>query len=235
MVIYMTNSIGAIIGSVREERGISQKELAFRLEKYGVSVTNQAVSKWENGTTLPNARQFVAICDVLEIEDVTGVFLGKKSGGIFEGLNSTGIKKAMEYVELLKASGMYKRDGEIISLRKLPLYDIAVSAGTGQFLDSDRYELVEVGEEVPLTANFGVRISGDSMEPKFQHGQVVWVTQERNIKTGDIGIFLYDGDVYCKKLEKTPHGIRLVSENPRYEPIIIKPEREFRVFGRVVA
>ena len=130
---------------------------------------------------------------------------------------------------------MYKRDGEIISLRKLPLYDIAVSAGTGQFLDSDRYELVEVGEEVPLTANFGVRISGDSMEPKFQHGQVVWVTQERNIKTGDIGIFLYDGEVYCKKLEKTPHGIRLLSENPRYEPIIIRPERDFRVFGRVVA
>lgn len=231
----MTNNIGAIISSVREERGISQKELAVELEKYGVSVTNQAVSKWENGTTLPNARQFVAICDVLEIEDVTGVFLGKKSGGIFDGLNGTGIKKAMEYIELLKASGMYESGGEIISLRKLPLYDIAVSAGTGQFLDSDRYELIEVGEEVPLTANFGVRISGDSMEPKFQHGQVVWVTQERNIKTGDIGIFLYDGEVYCKKLEKTPHGIRLLSENPRYEPIIIRPERDFRVFGRVVA
>ena len=35
-----------------------------------------------------------------------------------------------------------------------------VSAGTGQFLDNDSYEEVEVGAEVPETADFGVRISG---------------------------------------------------------------------------
>ena len=231
----MKNDIGGIIGAVREEQGMSQKELAERLEKYGVSVTNQAVSKWENGTTQPNARQFIALCCVLEIEDVTGVFLGRKSRGVFEGLNNSGVKKAMEYIDLLKASGMYSSKGEIINMRKLPLYDIAVSAGTGQFLDSDRYELVEVGEEVPLTANFGVRISGDSMEPRFQDGQIVWVTQERNLKTGDVGIFLYDGDVYCKKLERDAGGVRLISENSKYRPINIEPEREFRVFGRVVA
>ena len=231
----MKNDIGKIINSIREGRGMSQKELALSLEKYGIAVTNQAVSKWENGTTLPNAHQFIALCDVLDIEDVAGVFLGKKTEGIFEGLNSAGIKKAMEYIELLRASGMYKSGGEIINLRKLPLYDIAVSAGTGQFLDSDRYELIEVGEEVPITANFGVRISGDSMEPRFQDGQIVWVTQDRNLRTGDIGIFLYDGDVYCKKLEKTSSGVRLLSENPKYRPISVRPEREFRVFGRVVS
>ena len=49
------------------------------------------------------------------------------------------------------------------------------------------------------------------MEPRFQDGQIVWVTQERNLKTGDVGIFLYDGDVYCKKLERDAGGVRPVS------------------------
>ena len=33
--------------------------------------------------------------------------------------------------------------------RSLPRYSLAVSAGTGQFLDGEDYEMVEVGQEVP--------------------------------------------------------------------------------------
>jgi len=47
-------------------------------------------------------------------------------------------------------------------LRLLPLYRLAVSAGTGEFLDSAGYDPVEVGEEVSPLADFGVRIAGDS-------------------------------------------------------------------------
>ena len=35
--------------------------------------------------------------------------------------------------------------------------------------------MVEVGREVPDGANFGVRVAGDSMEPQFHDGQVIWV------------------------------------------------------------
>lgn len=82
----------------------------------------------------------------------------------------------------------------------LPLYSLAVSAGTGQFLDSEDYDMTEVGPEVPDGANFGVRVAGDSMEPRFHDGQTVWVSQQHSLMTGEIGIFLYDGCAYLKQL-----------------------------------
>ena len=50
-----------------------------------------------------------------------------------------------------------------------------VSAGTGKFLDNDSYEEVEVGPEVPETADFEVRISGDSKMPRYLDKQIVWI------------------------------------------------------------
>lgn len=229
--------LGEIIAKSREEQNISQKELAGMLSTEGIRVTNQAVSKWENGSTLPNAVQFLALCKTLDITDIYGTFISKKHKTPFDALNIEGRKKAEEYIDLLTRSGLYTEEQavpKIISLRTLPLYHISVSAGTGQFLDSDHYDMIEVGEEVPASANFGVRISGDSMHPRFIDGQIVWVQQQQTIQSGEIGIFLYNGDAYCKKFESSVKGVSLISLNKAYEPIHIAETDELRVFGKVV-
>ena len=118
--------------------------------------------------------------------------------------------------------------------RMLPLYRLAVSAGTGEFLDGDGYDSVEVGEEVSPLADFGVRIAGDSMEPRFVNGQIVWVRRQETLRHGEIGIFLYNGAGYCKRLERVGGGVELVSINRAYPPIRVAPEDELRVFGKVV-
>ena len=118
--------------------------------------------------------------------------------------------------------------------RILPLYRLAVSAGTGEFLDGEGYDAVEVGEEVSPLADFGVRISGDSMEPRFVHGQIVWVKRQETLRSGEIGVFLYNGAGYCKRLERSGGRLELVSLNSAYAPIRVGPADELRVFGRVV-
>lgn len=144
---------------------------------------------------------------------------------------------------------MLKQLGEIISrcrrelvmnqqrrarVRSLPLYSLAVSAGTGQLLDGEDYEMVDVGREVPEGANFGVRVAGDSMEPEFHDGQTVWVRQQRSLMTGEIGIFLYDGSAYLKQLVVTGDRLALHSLNPDYSDIVISPDLPLRVLGKVV-
>ena len=118
--------------------------------------------------------------------------------------------------------------------RILPLYRLAVSAGTGEFLDGDDYDTVEVGEEVSPLADFGVRIAGDSMEPRFVNGQIVWVHRQDTLRPGEIGVFLYNGSGYCKRLERRNGATELVSLNPLYAPIRVREEDEFRLFGKVV-
>ena len=117
--------------------------------------------------------------------------------------------------------------------RTLPLYDLPVSAGTGQFLDSDRYELIEVDETVPLSATFAVRIEGDSMTPRYDDKQIIYVKQQQVLNHGECGIFLLNGDAYCKILSGH-NNIQLISLNKKYHPITIEESDEFRVLGKVV-
>ena len=233
----MRKDIGEILTFRRKELGLSQGELAKKLGAEGIDVTNQAVSKWENGSTLPNARQFLALCRALEIDDIGGTFSDGMKGGILAGLDGHGRKKVMEYIQLLHDSGKYEIMPEqpVIQLRSLPIYTLAVSAGTGQFLDGEDYEMTEVGPEVDRSANFGVRVAGNSMEPRFHDGQTVWVKQQHDLMTGEIGIFLYDGNAYLKQLVSGENVLYLHSLNPDYDDIPISPELPLRVLGKVIA
>lgn len=227
---------GEQLAACRKERGLSQRELAERLKALGCEVSNQAVSKWETDMTLPSARQFLTLCDVLEIEDIRSEF-SEGETGVFAGLNREGRQKAREYIRLLRESGRYavqRRAAEVVPLRSLPLYSLAVSAGTGQFLDGEDYEMVEVGAEVPEGSNFGVRVAGDSMEPRFHNGQTVWVRQQRSLMTGEFGIFLYDGSAYLKQLVARDGAVALHSLNPRYDDIVVSPALPLRVLGKVL-
>ena len=63
--------IGYFIAERRKAAGLTQSALA---EKLGV--TNRAVSKWENGRTLPDASIMLALCDILKIS-VTELLKGE--------------------------------------------------------------------------------------------------------------------------------------------------------------
>ncbi|MCO7108957.1 S24 family peptidase [Gemmiger formicilis] len=84
------------------------------------------------------------------------------------------------------------------TLRLLPVYLQPASAGTGQWLDDDVQEMTEVDESVPGKAEFGVRIAGDSMEPRFVNGQTVWVKAAQDANNGDIVLCTLNDQGYCK-------------------------------------
>lgn len=227
-------NIGEKLAALRRRAGYSQKELAERLAVYGVRVSNQAVSKWEKGLTQPNADQFLALCRALDAENIGLEFLGRRSG-LLRDLNDAGVGKLREYADLLRASGLYSLPAEArAEQRVLPLYSLAVSAGTGQFLDSDDFESIVVGAEVPDAADYGVRVAGNSMEPRYLDGQTVWVQYRRTLRSGEIGIFLYDDNAYLKQLIVDGDGVRLHSLNPEYGDIVVRSAGELRVLGKVV-
>ena len=137
----MYKTFGETIASLRRAHGMRQQTLADALAEAGVPVSNQAVSKWENDATLPNAQQFLTLCRVLDVDDIAGTFSGGDAGGLLAGLNAEGRRRALEYIALLRESKRFAASPEPAALRSLPLYSLAVSAGTGQFLDGESYEM----------------------------------------------------------------------------------------------
>ena len=178
----------------------------------------------------------MALCKVLGITDLYGEYYGVNPDNPLSELNEEGKEKALEYISLLVDSGKYTPEKATIIpfTRVIKLFDIPASAGTGSFLDSDDFTEIEVGEEVPTDADFGIRISGDSMEPRFINGQIVWVKQQETLLNGEIGIFYLDGNAYCKKIKDDKEGLFLISLNSKYNPIPVTDNNSFKVFGKVV-
>ncbi len=112
-------------------------------------------------------------------------------------------------------------------------YDLAVSAGPGEpWIDAAYKNRLEIpGEMVPKRANFCVRVNGNSMEPAYRDGDIVFVERvEGFINEGEIGIFFLNGDGYIKRLGQG----ELLSLNPLYEPIPLHDYDSFRCQGRVL-
>lgn len=219
--------------SLRNQKGMSQMAVVEYLHENGVECQRPALSKWETGATQPNLEQFLLLCKLYGARDVLAAFYGLPARNAYSELNERGVEKAKEYISLLAGSEKYgkmRKSQESKLTRTIPLYDIPVSAGTGMFLDSDQYELIEVDDPVPSIATFAVTISGDSMEPEFEDRQIIYIRQQPTIEPGEVGIFMLNGDVYCKQALNGS----LVSFNPKYKPIRIRENDDFRIIGKVV-
>ncbi len=72
---------------------------------------------------------------------------------------------------------------------------------------------------------FGVEVSGDSMFPKYEDGQVVLVDTRKNPQNGDYAVVgLMNGDKYVKRYREAQGVVILESINPLYPPIVIKKD-----------
>lgn len=233
----MANELGKKLREIRVNRDYTMLEVSERMKALGCPIAKNSISRWETGYVNPNVEQFVNLCRIYGISDVIGVFGGGKGAPADQCLNRIGREKVEEYRQLLIESGRYRPDDHVIPipLRRVPLYELPASAGHGVFLDSEAYETVEVGPEVPLSATFGVPVSGDSMEPDFHDGDAIWVQQQPDLENGEIGLFMLNGQAYVKQLGNDKGGLRLISLNKAYLPLVIGADDTFRVLGKVVA
>ncbi len=120
----------------------------------------------------------------------------------------------------------------IIPIKKyqVPYYDMPVSAGTGNPLDEEYPEKIDLAEQPPKGTDFIVRVSGDSMEPTYHDGDKLFVKEQPSIEVGDIGIFVVNGNAYVKEL-----GIdKLISHNEKYPDIIINEYITSKCCGKVL-
>lgn len=230
------NDLGKTIAKHRKEHKIKQSELALKLEYYDIFVKPNTVSAWESGLSIPNSKQLLAICEILNIYDIYTEFVSPNPINPFRNLNETGVAKVMDYIHLLEKSGEYKT-ADIIPihiLRERKVFYTTVSAGTGSFLDCEDYEIY-TSPDIPEEASFGVYVSGDSMEPRYHNEELIWIEQTEQLEDGEIGIFYLDGNAYVKKFQNNENGTYLVSLNKKYNPIPVTENNSFKIFGRVLS
>lgn len=121
---------------------------------------------------------------------------------------------------------------------KLPKFGHKVRAGFPSPADDYVEAWLDLNEHLieHRDATFFVQATGDSMTGAgIQEGCLLVVDRALDAKNNDIVIAVIDGELTVKRLEKRRGKIRLLAENPAYEPIEFKEGQELTIWGVVTS
>lgn len=85
-----------------------------------------------------------------------------------------------------------------------------------------------------VAADFALRCKGDSMTPTFLDGDLVLIRQQPEVEDGQIAAVGIDGEATLKHFYKTPGGVLLVSDNPKFAPMAYPAVSAPIVYGKAV-
>ena len=142
-----------------------------------------------------------------------------------------GERTAARILPTMRPQGRYA--GEVVRTgkRAILLYELPVSAGVGVYLDEAEAQSINIPDnDKTADADYALRISGNSMEPKYRDGDILLVRHADSVDVGELGIFLLDGCGFFKVFG----GDRLISLNPSYGPILLKDFADVQCKGLVV-
>lgn len=233
--------LGEMISLYRKEAGLTIDELAI------VSgVSKGAINKIISGETkAPTLDKMKALAKALgkTLNDFMDDPISTKSEFTKEEFNhiiryrllDTHGKKVVDHVlddEYDRMTHVETRE-EKGAITYIHLYDLAVSAGTGEPLGTTDYttKIQIPTEQVPKNAHCCLRVNGDSMEPAYKDGDIVFIQrQDEPVREGEIGVFSLNGEGYMKRLGHK----ELESLNPKYPAIPIRQYDDLRCFGKVL-
>ena len=118
----------------------------------------------------------------------------------------------------------------------VPFYETSVSAGfpspAEDFMDLE-LNLQDYLIQHP-SATFCVRVTGDSMiKAGISSGDVMIVDRSLETKDGNIVLAVINGEFTVKRIKKKKDQLLLIPENPRFPPIVVNAEMDFKVWGVV--
>lgn len=241
----MEKDLGKYIGDkikfYRTKNKMTQDELA---EKLGLG--KGTISNYESGYRTPQEKRLFELSEALGISindlfpPTTDISIVDKIVSISKKLDIGRQKKVYTYAEQQleeqnKVIHIHKDNGDYVT-ETLRGY---LSAGTGELQLEEVIEEVEIPVEMIPEQHYDMllQINGDSMLPMFQDGERIFVrkiSEPSELRSGQIGVFIIDGESFLKKAYKEDNQLRLVSLNDKYEDLIFNEINDIEVVGTVV-
>lgn len=122
----------------------------------------------------------------------------------------------------------------------IPRLDLAASAGPGALVELESAAPLRLDSE--FVRRLGTRpdalsmiaVRGDSMAPTLEDGDSILVDTGSREGGEGVQVVRHEGVLLVKRLRKTTDGTALVSDNPAYQPIPVRPGDRLEIVGRVV-
>lgn len=213
-------TFGDRVRTYRKAKGLTQESLAKAI---GVSKTT--ITGYELGYREPDVEKIKLLSDALGVtgDDLlnTGFSKTKKAPSI----SDEAMRMARDYDKLDNWGRQAVRDLTDTELARMEdearfmngatleeepkiinLYAEPAAAGIAVPTMGVDFEPYTLKPDDPQGAAFAVRLQGDSMEPYFPDGSIVFVNHDAMVN-GDIGIFCVDSGTVCKQYYRDPLGM----------------------------
>ncbi|EYM93952.1 hypothetical protein W127_02664 [Staphylococcus aureus DAR3576] len=236
------NSFKDRLKQIMSERKISQSELSRR-----TGIGRNSISDYLNGKYEAKQDKVFELAKALNVNEawLMGFDISKNRKiennditSIYNKLTPPRQENVLNYAtEQLEeqnndSDNLVDFNSYIQEKSEVDIYGCA-SAGIGERLYNEPISKEFVRGYVPAH-DIALKVNGDSMEPLFKNGQIIFIEKSHTIKDGQIGVFIINGDAYVKKVYVEDNRLTLVSLNPKYEDLYFYDNESVRLVGKVI-
>lgn len=193
---------------IRFEKHMTQEELATFL-----GTTKQNISRYESGAVSPKITTAQMMANKL------GISLSELNGG--DDLVVVDMRSGQQLPPAVKPISE-------LHMQRVPVLG-NVAAGEPVYAPED----AEVYVSSPVNCDAALTVQGDSMEPTYLDGDLLYIKCVPDVPEGRIAVVFLDDECAVKHIYKRPTGLTLISDNPVYPPRLIEFDdyANVRIFG----
>lgn len=245
----MKATISNRLKQIMNERNLKQVDILNKTiplqSRYNVRLAKNDLSQYVNGKVEPNQDRIFILAKALDVSEawLLGYDVPKNRidkdeldiTTIFNQLEEYRQARVYNFAE--KQLEEQQRDN-VVNLNDYIEVTMSgyLSAGTGEYLSEDVQEQVRIPKSIVPSDDYDLvlQVNGDSMQPMFEDHEYIFVKKTTEIRSGQIGVFIIDGESYLKKAYIEDNHLRLVSLNSKYEDLIFDDINDITVVGTVV-
>lgn len=250
------NTLGARLRLAMKERHVTQTELSLK-----IGITQTSISNFCTNAATPRQHTLISICNALNIneswlrdglgemekqtpEAVTAAiakeyglkpYAARLVGAVAQSVKVLTDEQLKTLVERLIAEMQDEPESEPLMVA-LRLYNDAAAAGDPLYGESDFEQVEFPADTVPDGTDYAVKVSGESMMPEINDGDIVFVNKKCEIAEKNIVIAWIDGEgTVCKRAHLQDGQLtELESVNPAYQNITGDRLKNVRIYGVVI-
>ena len=211
----MKNTLADRIRIARENKELDQRKLAAKID-----VAARTLQRWEKGDQVPDSTYLL--------------YLAKHTGVRAEWLLTGGgemypsLPPHANIVSLHKEPFFRK-----VSLVDIPLLSSVPAGRTAAMFHPDHIERYVTVDDVKDRGAFALVVKGKSMSPRIEEGDIVVVSPEQEVKSGNICVIRVNDEDVLKKIKIDEHYVHLIPLNPSFEPVTVR-KRDISCLWKVV-
>lgn len=201
------------------------KKAEYFCQKYGCKLNKNDLSQYVSGKVVPGQNKLFILASALNVSEAW-----------LMGFDVPMERKTPSPSSDL--SELYEKYPNIKPIKKVKIPMLGnIACGEPTFADEEHETYIETDGNIQ--ADFCLTCAGDSMEPKMQSGDIVFIRKQEAVEDGQIAAVLIEDEATLKRVyyDRPNNILRLIAENPRYDPLIYSGEQldHVRILGRAVS